>query len=258
MGVKTKIKKSDLPIKYQKYKLIKSKNGATDTVYFLDKKYVLKIFENNTKEHLQNELELLKLCKTLKVSQIKKKIFYIKNKPAFIYKKCNGSNLTQSTKKNIKQIAIFLKEFHKITRDKTNSNKKLFTKSRLKNIIDSRTNKEFLYIFNSLDIKLKNDGLIHGDIFLDNCNFKKNKLKCVYDFSDACVGDFIFDLAVIAQSWCKNDKDIKILLKYYGYKNSLKKFKNYMKYALLYYSVTRYLDNRNYKELLKKMDKLNE
>lgn len=256
MGVKTQIVKSDI-IPYIKFdKLIESKNGATDTVYFLDDKYVLKVFENNTKEYIQNELELLNLCKLLKVSQVKEELFYIKNKPALIYKKCDGNNLKKSTKNSIIQIAIFLKEFHNITKNKTNTNIKLFEKDRLKDMILTTKNKHFLDIFYSLDIELVNDGIIHGDIFLDNCNFKDDNLVCVYDFSDACVGSFIFDLAVVAQSWCNNDEEVELLLKRYQYTDSLEKFKDYIVYALLYYSVSRALNNRCYNELLCKIDML--
>jgi homoserine kinase type II len=239
LGIKIKIIQNDLPLDYQKYKLIESKNGATDTVYFLDDKYVLKIFENSTKESVDNELKLLKLCKVLKISQVIQKIFYIQNKPTLIYKKSEGINLKVSTKNSIVQIAKFIKQFHIITKNKTNSNIQLFDKNRLKDMILTTKNKKFLDIFNSIDIEFQNDGIIHGDIFLDNCSFKNDKLQCVYDFADACVGDFVFDLAVIAQSWCKNDDDVLLLLNSYGYGKGVQRFKNYMKYALLYYSVNR-------------------
>ena len=52
------------------------------------------------------------------------------------------------------------------------------------------------------DIELKDDGIIHGDLFLDNTKFTDDKLTAVFDFIEACNGSFLFDLSVIANSWC--------------------------------------------------------
>ena len=66
-----------------------------------------------------------------------------------------------------------------------------------------------------MKINLNNDGIIHGDLFVDNAIFKDDKLTCVFDFSDSCNGDFLFDLAVVALSWCKDFIQVKQLLKAY-------------------------------------------
>lgn len=256
MGVKTKLSKKDILPFFDVEKLTKTKNGVSDTVYILDEKYVLKLFENAGKNLVKNELELLGLCDGLPIPKIKKKIFYIENKPVIIYKKCNGKSLKKVNKGILKQIGEFLKSFHNRTYKKTNKNKKLFQKSRLKKDILRTNNKAFLEEFYTIDIKLKNDGIIHGDLFLDNASFRNKKLSCVYDFARACEGDFLFDLGVIALTWCNSKKDIKVLLDSYGTDIKVKRFIKYIKYAKLYYSVRRYLDNREYCDLEKRYKRL--
>ena len=59
MGIKTKISKKQLPKKYQKYNLIETVDGISDSVYLLDNIYVLKLFENQTKQQILNEQNLL-------------------------------------------------------------------------------------------------------------------------------------------------------------------------------------------------------
>ena len=128
-------------------------------------------------------------------------------------------------------------------------------------MIINSNNVKLLNIYNTITINLNDDGIIHGDLFADNCKFKDNKLSGVYDFSQACNGDFIFDLAVIAMSWCYdnqhlNKQKVLILMRAYGLNISYNKFKIYIKYALLYYTTSRYINNRDYKELYLKLIKL--
>ena len=68
-------------------------------------------------------------------------------------------------------------------------------------------------------------------------------------------------LAVVATSWCFNNSTldvnkVQILLNNYGLVLKIEEFKEYIKYALLYYTTTRYLNNENYKELLKRLENL--
>ena len=241
MGVKFKLTKKDLKGIINVKKILPTKDGITDTVYILDNKYILKIFHNSSKKDLKNEIKLLKLLKKYKVSKPISKSLTICNKPALLYKKCIGQSIKKPKKKDIKQIGKFLKKFHNLTKNKLSNNKKIFKKQYLKKLVIKTKNKSLLDKYKKIDIKLKNNGIIHGDLFPDNSIFYHGKLSCVIDFNQACNGDFIFDLAVIAFSWCKSNNDIKILLKSYNLNISLKKFKKYIFYASLYYTTTRYL-----------------
>jgi homoserine kinase type II len=254
LGVKTKITKEDLPSFLKADIIYETKSGVSDTVYICDDKNVVKLFENSTEETIRNEMELLDMLKDISAVKLySKEIIYIKNKPALVYEKCRGKILDKAEDTHIRQIGVFLRKLHTITKGKTSSNKKLFEKESLNKLIGKTEYSSFKEIFESIDIILKHDGIIHGDLFLDNALFQENKLSCVIDLSEACSGDFLFDLAVVALSWCRNDDEIKLLLDSYGNNIKLERFKEYIKYAALYYSVTRFLDNRDYKELLDKI-----
>ena len=257
MGIKIKITKKQLPKKYQKYDLTETVDGISDSVYLLGNIYVLKIFENQTKQQISNEKELLIKLRTLQVPKVVD-IFKIDNKYTVVYTQIIGNSIKIPSFLNIKQIAIFLKKQHKLTKNNNSSNIKLFKKNRLKKLIILSKNKELLSYFLDIEIELKNDGIIHGDIFTDNVKFKNNKLMGVYDYSEACEGDFLFDLAVISISWCFddleiNDEKIKILIDTYDDKIDKDSLIEYIKYALIYYATTRYINSYNCEELLNKL-----
>ncbi|MEA2019517.1 MAG: phosphotransferase [Campylobacterota bacterium] len=260
MGIKTKIKKEQLPLKYQKYNLIETSNGNTDSVYLLGNTFVLKLYENTLLETIINEQKLLNKLDTLKVPKIID-IFKLDNKNIAISTQIDGISIEKSTLVHIKQVGLFLKQFHNISKNLESTNINIYSHSYLKKLIDKANNIILKKYFDNIDINLTNDGIIHGDIFYDNVKFKDNKLSGVYDFTEACNGDFKFELAVVVISWCFNDdilnnEKLNTLLFYYGLDIKYDDFKEYIKYALVYYATTRYIDNRDYQELLNKLDNI--
>ena len=75
MGVKRDITLNDLKPYIDVQKITPTTNGISDSVFILDDKYVLKIFETASKEEIESELELISFCKDLKVSKIISEIF---------------------------------------------------------------------------------------------------------------------------------------------------------------------------------------
>lgn len=245
MGVKTEISKYDIGSYFDVKSLEATTNGVSHTVYILNDNYILKLYEDVENSYIDEEVKLLNLCSSLCVPKIEKEL-YIKNKKALIFKKSKGDILSKVKSVHLKEIALFLKNLHNITKNKTHANENIFSKTSLEKLIDKSQNDFFKNEFKKIDIRLKNDGVIHGDLFLDNAVFYDNKLTCVFDFSDACEGDFLFDLAVVAISWCEDSIQVKELISYYDEKIDLGEFINYLRYASLYYCVTRFLDNRDY------------
>ncbi|PLY05302.1 MAG: hypothetical protein C0625_14845 [Arcobacter sp.] len=250
MGVHTKISLEDLKPFFDVDSLQETNHGNTDTVYILNDDYILKIYETNSFENIKAEVEILGLCESLCVPHIKKDCFKIKDKYALIFSRGKGKSLEKANIQHLEQIANFLKKFHLLTKGKKLNIKSSYNNENIKLLIDKTNHQTFKEIYDSLNLKLNDDGIIHGDLFLDNATFLENKLECVFDFSDACNGDFLFDLAVIALSWCEDKKSIEHLLNFYDSSVSLEVFEKYIRYASLYYCVKRYLENRNYEDII--------
>ncbi len=261
MGIKSTINSSMLPKRYQQYNLIPTVDGVMATTYLLDDIYVLKLFEPDTQtDVLENEVTLLSRLVDLPIPKVVEQ-FTIDKKSVIIYTQIQGDSISKPTIEHIEEIAKFLKAFHIQSRNIKICCKDKFQKIELKELIDKSRNISLLNYFHSINLNSKNDGVIHGDLFTDNCKFKAGKISGVYDFSDICMGDFYFDLAVVAVGWCFEDeflnmKKVKVLLDNYGSTVDSETFISYIKYALLYYATTRFLAGRNYSELLKRLEYL--
>jgi len=214
---------------------------------------VLKIFENANEDIVTEELKLLEHCTTLPIARPEGGVLRIRNKPALIYHRCHGKSLKSAKIDQIRQIGVFLREFHTLTATLESSNERLFEKSRLEKMIEEAKSEIFETLFKKIDLTLRDDGIIHGDLFMDNALFNEGSLSCVIDFTQACNGDFLFDLAVVDLSWCDNDEKTKALLKSYGATLSTEEFQAYREYATLFYSVNRFLNGGNYQELLERL-----
>lgn len=259
MGIKTKISKDDLPLKYQKYDLIETKDGVSDSVYLLSNKFVVKIYEDEN-YNLDSEIELLNNIRDLNTIQFVE-VFKVGKKNSIVYKQIDGRSIIAPNNTHIKQLAEFLKEFHSKTKQKTSNNPNIFEYERIKSLIKNRGNKLIQSYFEKIRLELKNDGIIHGDIFPDNVYFLDDKLNGVLDFSEACNGDFLFDLAVVTISWCfdenrLNEEKLNTLIENYDNSIDRDQFLEYIKYALLCYTIFRYIDNRDYKQLLNRLEGL--
>ncbi len=251
MGVKTKLFYEDIKPFFDIKTLQETSTGESHTVYILDDEYILKIYEEENIFNIDAEIELLNYTEKLCVPKIIKDDIFIKGKRGLVFSKAKGESIIEFVKStHLLQIGQFLKSFHNMTINKKHNNSSTFGKSELKLLIEKTGNEIFKKEFDSLKIELKNDGIIHGDLFLDNATFCEDELTCVFDFSDACEGDFIFDLAVVALSWCKNKDEIKTLLNAYDKSIELNDFIPYLKYASLYYCVKRHLTNRDYDNII--------
>ena len=198
---------SQLPPKYQQHQLIPTIDGVTSSVYMLDDIFVLKLFDKETPlKQIESEIKFLKSFDNLAVAKVVDR-FDINEYQVIIYTQIKGKIITNPTIKHIEEIGIFLRNFHKQSRNILTLKQEFFSKKELKRAINLTSNPILLKYFDRIKIELKSDGIIHGDLFPDNCKFQDYKLSGVYDFSDACIGDFNFELGVVASSWCF-DKNI--------------------------------------------------
>ena len=265
MGIKTKltlktinsfINESDIEF----IELKETQDGISDTTYILrdkkDRKYICKLYENSRFDEVKEEVFILKkLYPHLKVTKPLWDIFNYGDKPLQFFSFIHGDSPTKITNKEIKEIGNFLGKFHSISKNLT-STKRPYTHKSLKDMLPKEFEDRYQLI---KDIKLQNDGIIHGDLFPDNTKFIDQTLSGVFDFSDAGLGDFGFDLAVVANSWCFEDIDI-LLDSYNRYapkKVYKKRLLEMMKFAALFYATQRYKSKvKDYREYLEKFDYL--
>ena len=75
-----------------------------------------------------------------------------------------------------------------------------------------------VYLKNNLNDIKKNwpkklpNGIIHGDLFIDNIFFKKNKLSGIIDFYFAGNDYFMYEIAICINALCFDFKDKKFLM----------------------------------------------
>ncbi len=257
MGVKRAISLGDIPLKYQKYSLIPTSDGVSATVYLLGDRFVLKLFEPDSS--IEDELKVLNSLNSPLIPKVVDS-FKIDNLQALIYTQIQGNTLKSINRNQIREIGVFLKYFHQTTRD-IGIKRDLYSNEVLEDMVKRSKDRDILNYFDKVSIELRLDGVIHGDLFLDNCKFKENSLNGVFDFSDISLGDFYFDLAVVAvgSSFRGDILDIDMvdsLLLGYEADIEFRDFRAYIYYALLYYGVLRFLNKRDYKELFNRLDRL--
>ncbi len=267
MAVYTKINNQDISYINNKFEIDRIinfkgiKQGIENTNYLLkskNKKFILTIFEKRVvKKEIPFFMKLMDLLNNAKINcprPLKNKngnyLIRIKNKTACIVSFLDGKDKKVLNLKNCYDIGKVIAQIHqssknfKIQRKNSMSVKNLdpllnSIKFKSKNFINI---KKFLKT-NFKDIKRKWPkklpyGIIHGDLFIDNIFFKKNKLSGIIDFYFAANDYLMYEIAICINALCFdkinskfkiNNKKIKNLIK--GYE-SIKKISTQEKKSL--------------------------
>lgn len=289
MGIQTKISLSimnqlskNIGLKIDS--LIETSYGISDTTYICnsgEKKYIFKLYENTGIKQVQSELNLYKSLNSLHLALVYNKslIETFDSKPYLFFSYLQGASPIKIKPFHLSEMGSFLASFHEQTylKDfyKTLNYSQKTLRKYLNIILDSHHNetikKRFLNAFEKIkDHQLKDNHIIHGDLFPDNTKFLKDKLSGVFDFTNASKGDNLFDVAVLINSWCFDEMqafDIQLFdsfKKSYTYENiSIDSLKIYLMYSSLYYSMSRFITNyidkkevqyKSYEEYLNKFD----
>ena len=258
MAVYTKINKRDISYINKIFKIEKIinfkgiKQGIENTNYLLKtkyKKYILTIFEKRvSNKELPFFMRLMEILNNSKINcprPIKNKegsyLFKLKNKKACIVTFLDGSDKKILNVKNCYDIGKIIARMHLITK-----NLKIFRKNSMgiNNLspflksIKFKKNK-----FNNLERFLKNNlkdikknwpktlpsGIIHGDLFIDNIFFKRNKLSGILDFYFAANDYLIYEVAICINALCFDKKGTKFIINKQKVKNLVKGYESIRK-----------------------------
>jgi len=262
MAVYTKLTNKDiflLSSTYQIGKVIKFKGikkGIENTNYLLKtnkKKFILTIFEKRVHKkdlpffmNLMDKLDQKKIiCPKPLKNKKKKYLSTIKHKSACIVTFLKGKDKTHLDYKNCFDVGKNIAKFHKATskialyRENSMSIKKLDS---LLRSIKFKSIKKTLDLKSVLSTNLRDikkewpinlpTGIIHGDLFIDNIFFDKNKFSGFIDFYFSSNDYLMYEIAICINALCfdkiktefiMNNKKIRNLINGYESVRSISK-----------------------------------
>jgi homoserine kinase type II len=210
--------------------------GIENTNYFVTlsqhgvkSEYVLTLFEEFTMEEMPFFVELATWLanKGLPVPHPAKDkngiaLKKVKNKPAMLQNRFNGSHLEQQqlTTEHCSAIGTKLAQMHIAGNDfflKRTAHRGLYWWRRESlNIAKHLSNDDAQLLQDEVqrfDALLQNQGkqlplsVIHGDLFHDNVLFDGDKIDAIIDLYNSATAYMLFDLAIVANDWCRNAND---------------------------------------------------
>ena len=237
MAVYTKINNKDILILSKNYsidKIIKFegiKKGIENTNYLLEtneKKLILTIFEKRVqKKDLPFFMSLMEKLNEKKIICPKplkndkgRHLYKIKKKTACIVTFLEGVDKTNLNYKNCFDVGKNIAKFHKITtklklfRQNSMSVNKLDILLKSIKFKPNEISPELKPTLNACLKDIKNKwpkklpaGIIHGDLFIDNIFFNKNKFSGFIDFYFSCNDYLMYEIAICINSLCFDKKN---------------------------------------------------
>ena len=261
MAVYTKINKKDIFYINKKFNVEKIisfkgiKQGIENTNYLLiskNKKFILTIFE---KRVLKNEIPFfMKLMDKLNISKINcpkplrtingNYLIKLKNKTASIVSFLEGKDKEKLNPKNCFEIGKIIARMHLVTKKMKIYRKNSMGIKNLDPLLKSikfksnKSNNLKKFLINNLKNIKKNwpkklpKGIIHGDLFVDNIFFKKNKLSGIIDFYFAGNDFFMYEIAICINALCFDKKKSKFKINKQKIKNLIKGYESIKKISL--------------------------
>ena len=252
MAIYTKISKNNIASIEKKFNLGKIisfkgiKKGIENTNYLIKtkkNKYILTIFEKRVKKRdvpffmsLMDKLNYHNInCPKPQKSKAGNYSINIKNKPASIVSFVEGKDKNKLKIKDCYEIGKNVAKFHiaskKIKLHRKNSmSLKIWPK--ILNKIDNRSriiNSNLNYLMKEALLEVKNkwpknlpSGIIHGDLFIDNIFFNKNKFHGYIDFYFACNDFLMYEIAICINALCFDKKNRKFTFNKKKSKNLIK------------------------------------
>ena len=262
MAIYTKISRNDVVSIERKFNLGKIisfkgiKKGIENTNYLIrtkKNKYILTIFEKRVQKRdlpffmsLMDKLNNHNInCPKPQQNKIGNYLITIKNKPASIVSFVDGKDKNKLKIKDCYEIGKNIAKLHivskKIKLYRKNS-MSLNSWSKLLNKIGNKykkieVNLNELIKTSFADIKKRwpkklTSGIIHGDLFIDNIFFKKNKFHGYIDFYFAANDFFMYEIAICINALCFDKKNKKFIFNRKKSKNFLKGYSSLRKLSI--------------------------
>ena len=261
MAVYTKIISKDIHLINSKFDIdeIKSfhgiKKGIENTNYLLKtkkEKFILTIFEKRvSNKEIPFFMKLMDNLNQSKIScpkPLKDKngnyLIKLKNKTACVVTFLKGKDKQTLNLNNCYQVGKIISKMHSITKKLKFSRKNSMGIEKLNPLLKSikfkskkNSNLEKFLIQNLNNIK-KNwpsklpCGIIHGDLFVDNIFFNKDKLSGVIDFYFAANDFFMYEIAICINALCFDKKKNKFLINKQKVKNLIKGYESVRKITI--------------------------
>jgi len=261
MAVYTKISNKDIRLINSKFDIdeIKSfqgiKKGIENTNYLLKtkkEKFILTIFEKRvSNKEIPFFMKLMDNLNQSKIScpkPLKDKnenyLIKLKNKTACVVSFLKGKDKQILNINNCYQVGKIISQMHSITKKLKFSRKNSMGINNLNPLLKSikfkskkNSNLEKFLIQNLSNIK-KNwpsklpSGIIHGDLFIDNIFFNKDKLSGVIDFYFAANDFFMYEIAICINALCFDKKKNKFKINKQKVKNLIKGYESVRKITI--------------------------
>ena len=261
MAVYTKINKKNLSYinnKFRSKRFISFKGikqGIENTNYLLrtkNEKFILTIFEKRvSKKELPFFMKLMDQLNNSKINCPKplrnnegNYLIKLKNKSACIVSFLKGKDKKTLNSKNCYDIGKLIAEMHSSTKKIKIYRKNSMGIKNLSPLLNSIkfkskkfTNIEKFLKTNFVDIKSKwpkklPSGIIHGDLFIDNIFFKKNKISGIIDFYFAANDYFMYEIAICINALCFDKKNAHFKLNKKKVRNLIKGYESKRKILL--------------------------
>ena len=241
MAIYTKISSKEIRFIEKNYNLGKIisfkgiKKGIENTNYLLktkNKNFILTIFEKRVQvKDLPFFMKLMDKLNHHKINCPKPQknkrgsfLIKVKNKTASIVSFVEGKDKLKLTSKDCYVIGKNIAKFHKASKKIKLYRKNSMSLNECKKILNKIGNK-YKKINSNLNILMKNSylevknkwpknlphGIIHGDLFIDNIFFKKNKFHGYIDFYFACNDFLMYEIAICINALCFDKKNNKFI-----------------------------------------------
>ncbi len=261
MAVYTRINKKEISYINKKFNINKIfyfkgiKQGIENTNYLLkskNEKFILTIFEKRvSQKEIPFFMKLMDQLNNFKINcpkPLKNKngnyLIKIKNKTACIVSFLNGKDKKNLNLKNCFDVGKTIAQIHLSSKKIGLYRKNSMGVRNLNPLLNSIKfkSKKFINLekflkYNFKDIKKKwprklPNGIIHGDLFMDNIFFKNNELSGIIDFYFAANDYFMYEIAICVNALCFDKKNSKFLINKNKLKNLIKGYESIRKISL--------------------------